>query len=342
MILAIESSCDDSAISITELGTRKVVFHERISQEAQHAQYGGVVPELAARIHADNLPEILKAAEEYLPAVKAVAVTNAPGLVVSLLEGVVMAKAIALALNVPVIPINHIKGHIYSVFIEKETQFPMSILMVSGGHTQVIEAKSYSDMRVVGSSLDDSAGESFDKVAKMLGLGYPGGPIIEELAKKGDRDRFAFTLPLKRSKEVAFSYSGLKNGVRLVIEELGEGITEQDRCDVAASFQKAALGHIFDKLKRYFVLKESSAELHATIRPQKLAVVGGVSANEYFREHLVELCLEYGVETLFADLQYCSDNAAMIGRAALDAYEEERFIAIDDLDVHSRVSLENG
>jgi len=331
MILAIESSCDDSAISITEIDTKKVVFHERISQEAQHAPYGGVVPELAARIHADNLPDILAAAEAYLPSIKAVAVTNAPGLVVSLLEGVVMAKAIALALNVPLIPINHIKGHIYSVFIEKETLFPISVLMVSGGHTQVIEAKSYSDMRVVGSSLDDSAGESFDKVAKMLGLGYPGGPVIERLARRGDSERFAFTLPLRRSKEVAFSYSGLKNSVRLVIEELGAGMSEQDRCDVAASFQKAALGHIFDKLKRYF----------ATIRPQKLAVVGGVSANEYFREHLVELCRNYGVETLFADLEYCSDNAAMIGRAALDAYGEERFVAIDDLDVQSRVSLEN-
>lgn len=341
MILAIESSCDDSAISLTEIDTKKVIFHERISQEAQHARYGGVVPELAARIHADNLPDILEAAAEYLPSVKAVAVTNAPGLVVSLLEGVMMAKAVALALNVPLIPVNHIKGHIYSVFIEKETSFPMSVLMVSGGHTQVIEVKSYNEMKVIGSSLDDSAGESFDKVGKMLGLGYPGGPVIERLAREGNSERFMFTIPLKSSKAVAFSYSGLKNGVRLVIEELGEGITQQDRCDVAASFQKAAFGHIFDKLKRYFVLKESSAEFHATIRPTKLAVVGGVSANEYFRENLVEMCLQYGVETVFADLEYCSDNAAMIGRAALDAYEEEKFITIDDLDVHSRVSLEN-
>jgi len=341
MILSIESSCDDSAVAITELESKKVLFHTRMSQEAAHSVYGGVVPELAARIHADNLPDILDMAREYLPSLKAVAVTNAPGLVVSLLEGVMMAKAIALSLEIPLIAVNHIKGHIYSVFIEKESDFPLSILMLSGGHTQIIEAESYDRMKLVGSSLDDSVGESFDKVAKMLGLGYPGGPVIEKMAAKGDSERFALTIPLKNSKQIAFSYSGLKNSVRLLIEELGEGISEQDRCDVAASFQKAAFGHIFDKLKRYFVLRKNSAEDYDKMRPKKLAVVGGVSANLYFREHLVEMCLKYGYEVLFADLEYCSDNAAMIGRAAIDAYGLDAFIEMDDLDVKSRVDLES-
>lgn len=330
MILSIESSCDDSAIALTELDSKKVIFHTRMSQEAAHSVYGGVVPELAARIHADNLPDILDKAKEYLPSVRAVAVTNAPGLVVSLLEGVMMAKAIGMSLGVPLIPVNHIKGHIYSVFIEKETSFPMSVLMLSGGHTQIIEADSYLDMKLIGASLDDSVGEGFDKVAKMLGLGYPGGPVIETMARRGDSGRFAFTVPLKSSREIAFSYSGLKNGVRLVIEELGDAISEQDKCDVAASFQKVAFEHIFDKLKRYF----------ATMRPKKLAVVGGVSANQYFREHIVEMCLANGVETVFAELEYCSDNAAMIGRAGVDAYEQEQFIDMDELDVQSRVDLE--
>lgn len=331
MILSIESSCDDSAIAITEIESCKVLFHARISQEEDHAQYGGVVPELAARIHAVNLPDILEKAADFLPDVKAVAVTNGPGLVVSLLEGVMMAKALALALNVPLIPVNHIKGHIYSIFIEEaKTDFPMSVLMISGGHTQVIEAEGYDRMRVVGSSMDDSAGESFDKVAKMMGLGYPGGPVIESLAKGGDAKRFSLPKPLRQSRDVAFSYSGLKNAVRLHIEALGDGMGEAERRDLAASFQYSAFEHIFDKLKRYF----------DTIRPTTLAVVGGVSANGYFRQELDRLCTAYGIKTRYAQLAYCSDNAAMIGRAGVDAYHLKAFAAMDDLDVYSRSDLE--
>lgn len=331
MILAIESSCDDSAICVTEIETKKVIFHKRISQEAEHSKYGGVVPELAARMHADALPEILKETESYFENIKAVAVTNAPGLTVSLMEGVMMAKAVSLALNVPIIPINHIKGHIYSVFIEKESVFPLSALVVSGGHTQVIEAKSYNNMKIVASSMDDSIGEGFDKVAKMLGFDYPGGPIIEKMAKNGDKNRFKFTVPLKNKKEIEFSYSGLKNSVRLAVDELGEKISEQDKKDIAASFQRVAFEHLFDKLRRYFDM----------IRPKIFAVVGGVSANEYFREHLVALCLKYDIEPIFAKLEYCSDNAVMIARAGLDAFFQERFVGFEELDVKSRVDLEN-
>jgi len=341
MILAIESSCDDSAISITEIDTKKVIFHKRISQEAEHSKYGGVVPELAARMHAHNLPDILEAASEYIDNIKAVAVTNAPGLTVSLLEGVMMAKAVSLALNIPIIPVNHVKGHIYSVFIEKETVFPIGALVLSGGHTQIIEANSYTNMRVIGSSMDDSIGESFDKVAKMLSLGYPGGHVIEEMAKNGDKKRFKFTVPLKNRKDIVFSYSGLKNSVRLALAELGEEISYQQKCDIAASFQKTAFEHIFDKLKRYFILKQSSAGFYDNIRTEQFAIVGGVSANSYFREHITMLCLDFKITPVFAEPEYCSDNAAMIGRAAIDAYKEEIFVNIDDLDVKSRVDLES-
>jgi len=188
----------------------------------------------------------------------------------------------------------------------------------------------YRTMRVVGSSMDDSAGESFDKVAKMLGLGYPGGPVIETLAKEGDPKRFELPKPLRQSKAVAFSYSGLKNAVRLHIESLGEEMTQQDMQDIAASFQASAFGHIFDKLKRYF----------DTIPPKDLAVVGGVSANTYFREGLERLCKTYGVQLHVAPLNYCSDNAAMIGRAAVEAYRLGDFADPDGVDVYSRSDLE--
>ena len=171
MILAIESSCDDSSISITKIDTLELVFHKKISQEIEHSIYGGVVPELAARLHIEALPKILEECKEYLKDLKAVAVTNAPGLSVTLTEGVSMAKAISIALNIPIIAVNHLKGHIYSLFIEKDAIFPMTTLLVSGGHTQIIEASSLNDMKILGKTLDDSFGESFDKVSKMLKLG---------------------------------------------------------------------------------------------------------------------------------------------------------------------------
>lgn len=166
MILAIESSCDDSSISITKIDSLKLVFHKKISQEIEHSIYGGVVPELAARLHIEALPKILEECKEYLKDLKAVAVTNAPGLSVTLTEGVSMAKAISIALNIPIIAVNHLKGHIYSLFIEKDAIFPMTTLLVSGGHTQIIEANSLNDMKILGKTLDDSFGESFDKFQK--------------------------------------------------------------------------------------------------------------------------------------------------------------------------------
>jgi len=186
LILSIESSCDDSSIAITKIDTKEIVFHKKISQEIDHSKYGGVVPELAARLHAKALPQILKQCFPYFKELKAIAVTNAPGLSVTLVEGVTMAKALSISLDLPLIAVNHLHGHIYSLFIEKETNFPLLVLLVSGGHTQIIKAFGYKEFEIVASTMDDSFGESFDKVAKMLNLGYPGGPIIEKLAKEGD------------------------------------------------------------------------------------------------------------------------------------------------------------
>jgi len=319
MILSIESSCDDSAIAITEIATKKLLFHKKISQELEHSVYGGVVPELAARLHAEALPKILAECEPYFDKLKAVAVTSSPGLAVTLVEGVTMAKAVAVALDIPLIGVNHLIGHIYSLFIEKEAAFPLTVLLVSGGHTQLMEVNSLEDIQTVAKSMDDSFGESFDKVAKMMGLGYPGGPLIQELAKDGNREAYNFTVPLHQSPLIAFSYSGLKNAVRLAVEEVGD--EKEKYKDIAASFEHIATKHITMKLKKYF-------KSHP---PQTLAIVGGASANLYLRKEIEKILKPYNAKLLLSELQYCSDNAAMIGRVAIDMYEKGIFSKLDEL-----------
>ena len=328
MILSIESSCDDSAIAITEIATNRLLFHKKISQELEHSVYGGVVPELAARLHAEALPRILAECEPYFKELKAVAVTATPGLAVTLVEGVTMAKAIAVALDIPIIGVNHLIGHIYSLFIEKETVFPMTVLLVSGGHTQVMEVKSLTEIETVAKSMDDSFGESFDKVAKMMGLGYPGGPLIEKLAKDGDRLKHNFTVPLHQSPLIAFSYSGLKNAVRLAVLEEKKR-ENPDFQDIAASFEHIATKHLTMKLKKYF----------KTQRPSTFAIVGGASANIYLRLQIEELLKPHNAQLLLSELKYCSDNAAMIGRVAVDMYKQEMFSSLEELDIAPRSEL---
>jgi N6-L-threonylcarbamoyladenine synthase len=330
MILSIESSCDDSSIAITEIKTKKLIYHKKISQELDHSVYGGVVPELAARLHIEALPKILKECEPYFKKLKAVAVTNEPGLSVTLMEGVTMAKALSLSLNIPLIAVNHLKGHIYSCFIESEEIFPLSVLLVSGGHTQILEASSLDDVVIVGQSIDDSFGESFDKVAKMLNLGYPGGPIIEKMAKNADDSAYDFPIPLRNSPNIEFSYSGLKNAVRLQVEK--ELSTPQHHntsvaSNICASFQKAAISHIMMKLKKYYKIK----------KPKNLAIVGGASANLVLRQEVQDLCKKYNTKLILAQLKYCSDNAAMIGRVAIEQYKNNQFSSIKEIDINTRV-----
>ena len=325
MILSIESSCDDSAIAITEIETKKLLFHKKISQEIEHSIYGGVVPELAARLHAEALPKILEQVKPYFEHLKAVAVTSTPGLAVTLVEGVTMAKAISIALDIPLISVNHLIGHIYSLFIEKETEFPLTVLLVSGGHTQVMQVESLDSIKTIAKSMDDSFGESFDKVAKMMNLGYPGGPIIEQLAKDGDRTRYNFTIPLSQSPLIAFSYSGLKNAVRVALQDANES----DYKDIAASFEHIATMHLVQKLKKYFKTKQ----------PKTFAIVGGASANLYLRGEIEKLLKPHGSKLLLSELKYCSDNAAMIGRVALEMYEKKIFTSLDELGISSKSSI---
>lgn len=330
MILSIESSCDDSSIAITTLSDKKIIFHKKISQELEHSKYGGVVPELAARLHAKALPQILAQAKPYLPNIKAVAVTTEPGLSVTLVEGLVMAKALCIALNVPLLPINHLHGHIYSLFLEKEALFPLGVLLVSGGHTQLLHVKSHEDMQILATTMDDSFGESFDKVAKMLNLGYPGGPVVEKRALEGNANRFDFTVPLQRTSKLGFSYSGLKNQVRVSIESLGDTISEEDKNDICASFQNIAIKHLLHQLKRAF----------KSYQFERFAVVGGASANLALRTQLDKLLTTYKMgQLLVAPLEYCSDNAAMIGRCAVEAYERGAFADLEDAKVRPKVSL---
>ncbi len=327
MILSIESSCDDSSIAITKIETNELIYHKKISQELEHSVYGGVVPELAARLHVEALPKILEECKKYFKELKAIAVTSSPGLSVTLMEGVTMAKALSLSLDIPLIAVNHLKGHIYSTFIEKDAKFPLTVLLVSGGHTQIIETTNLTNMKIVGSTSDDSFGESFDKVAKMLGLGYPGGPIVQEYSLKGDENRFNFPIPLRQSPNIEFSYSGLKNAVRVQILELGE-LEEQDKYDICASFQKTAVAHLIMKLKKYF----------KQVNPTRFAIVGGASANLFLRKEIDILLKQFNCdELLLADLKYCSDNAAMIGRVAIEQYKENDFISINDIDITPKI-----
>jgi len=324
VILSIESSCDDSSIALTRLSDKKLLFHKKISQDTEHAAYGGVVPELAARLHAIALPKILEETQPYFSELKAIAVTNEPGLSVTLVEGVSMAKALSIALHLPLLGINHLLGHIYSLFIEKETQFPMDILLVSGGHTQLLHVKNLEHITLLATTMDDSFGESFDKVGKMLGLAYPAGPLIEAYAQKGDARRFDFTIPLRGSRECAFSYSGLKNQVRLCIEAQ-ENLDEQTLCDICASFQRVAVAHLMHTIKKAY--KERAIE--------RLGVVGGASANLYLRGELEAFCALKKATLHTAPMAFCSDNAAMIGRCAVECFEKGNVVSLEALKIRT-------
>ncbi|EAJ6018332.1 tRNA (adenosine(37)-N6)-threonylcarbamoyltransferase complex transferase subunit TsaD [Campylobacter coli] len=319
LILAIESSCDDSSIAIIDKNTLECKFHKKISQELDHSIYGGVVPELAARLHSEALPKILKQCKEHFKNLCAIAVTNEPGLSVSLLSGISMAKTLASALNLPLIPINHLKGHIYSLFLEEKISLDMGILLVSGGHTMVLYLKEDGKIEILARTNDDSFGESFDKVAKMMNLGYPGGVLIENLAKNAKLKNISFNTPLKHSKELAYSFSGLKNAVRLEILK-HENLDEDIKAEIAYGFENAACEHIMDKLEKIFNLYKFKT----------FGVVGGASANLNLRSRLQNLCEKYQSKLKLAPLKFCSDNALMIARAAVDAYEKKEFVSVEE------------
>lgn len=335
LILAIESSCDDSSIAIIDKDSFECVFHKKISQELAHSEFGGVVPELAARLHTTALPSILEQCGGYFDRLCAVAVTSEPGLSVSLLGGITMAKALCASLRLPLIPVNHLVGHIYSLFLTQNPHFEMGVLLVSGGHTMLVNVDKKGFLEVLASTNDDSFGESFDKVAKMLALARPNGACVQECAQGASEKSLNFPVPLKHSKELAFSFSGLKNAVRLEIlrqesqnatplsnenSAKSPNLSKAQKSEIAFAFEEAATAHLIDKCRKAFAVHNFST----------LGVVGGASANLRLRGKLQSLCAEFNCELRLAPLEFCSDNALMIARAACALYERGEFASIKD------------
>lgn len=319
-VLGIETTCDETAAAVVsdrmagEGG--EILSNEVLSQIKQHAAYGGVVPEIAARAHIDVLDRlILRAlanAKMDLSDIDAIAAAGGPGLIGGVLVGLTAAKALALASGKPFIAVNHLEAHALTARLTDPLAFPYVALLVSGGHTQLVAVRSVGDYRRLGSTVDDAAGEAFDKVAKMLGLPYPGGPQIEQLALEGDPHRFDFPRPMLGRAGADFSLSGLKTAVRQEIIRIGTP-TDQDKKDLAASFQAAIVDVIVDRVRagvRLFTEREG--------RPSGLVIGGGVGANGAIRRALTRLCAESGLRFVSPPANLCSDNGAIIAWAGLE------------------------
>jgi len=312
LVLGIESSCDETAAAVVSADGR-VVSDVVSSQVALHAPYGGVVPELAARAHMENIVPVLEQALAGVPgglsAIEGVAVTHGPGLTGALLIGVQAAKAIALSRELPLVGVNHLVGHLLAVFLQRTAEpvpsFPFIALLVSGGHTALYEVRSSSDIEQLGQTRDDAAGEAFDKVAKLLGLGYPGGPRVDKLAATGDRNRVALPRPLARKQQLEFSFSGLKTAVAQYVANAGSALDEPHIADVCAAFQHNVVSVLVDKAL-------SACERRGV---RRLVLTGGVAANRGLRERAKQLCAEQGVELFVPPFASCTDNAAMIAYA---------------------------
>lgn len=312
-ILAIESSCDETSMSIIKNGTEEIATVV-LSQMDIHAQYGGVVPEIASRHHVENitlvLEETLKKAGKKVEDIDAIAVTYGPGLIGSLMIGVEAAKALSYAYKKPLIPVHHIAGHIYANNLTERITFPVIALVVSGGHTELIYMKDDYSFEKIGGTLDDAVGEAYDKVARVIGLPYPGGPAIDTLAHQGN-DTYSLPLP-KDDQSYDFSFSGLKSAVINLSHNERQRGNEIRKEDLATSFQNRVVEILTKKTIK--ALKEYQVK--------NLIVAGGVSANKGLREALTNECEKENIHITFPPLTYCTDNAAMIGAAAYYAYQK--------------------
>ncbi|MCH7344880.1 tRNA (adenosine(37)-N6)-threonylcarbamoyltransferase complex transferase subunit TsaD [Pelomonas sp. CA6] len=313
-VLGIESSCDETGVALVDAsgaGTPRLLAHALHSQIAMHQAYGGVVPELASRDHIRRvLPltrEVMQQAGCRLQDIDLVAYTQGPGLAGALLVGAGVAVSLAAALERPTLAVHHLEGHLLSPFLSADPpEFPFVALLVSGGHTQLMRVDGVGVYELLGETIDDAAGEAFDKSAKLLGLPYPGGPHLARLAEQGDPTAFALPRPLLHSGKPDFSFAGLKTAVLTQVRRLGEGITDAQRADLAASTQ-AAIVEVLVK-KSLLALKESGL--------RRLVVAGGVGANKRLREQLDAQCARRGVRVHYPELHLCTDNGAMIAMAA--------------------------
>ena len=329
LVLGLETSCDETAAAVVALegGRARVLSSIVASQIDAHAPYGGVVPEIAARAHVDimdhTIAMALSTAEVGFDDLTGVAATAGPGLIGGVMVGLLTGKAIALSRQLPLIGVNHLEGHALSPRLEADIPFPYLLLLVSGGHCQLLAVEGLGQYRRLGSTIDDAVGEAFDKTAKVLGLGYPGGPAVESVAKNGNPKRFALPRPLINRAGCDFSFAGLKTAVAREAAAIGS-LQDADRSDLCASFQ-AAVGDV--------LVNRTRAAMDMIKGTQRLVVAGGVAANLYLRDRLEALCVQRGW-TLFAPaLRYCGDNAAMIALVGA-----EYLVAghSDDLSVEAR------
>jgi tRNA N6-adenosine threonylcarbamoyltransferase len=309
LILALETSCDDTCAAVTDRA--RVLSNVISSQAAAHERYGGVVPEVASRHHLELIGPVVEAAlaeaGAKLSDADAVAVTTGPGLIGALLVGVSSAKALAAPRRIPLVPVDHLHGHIAANFLQPEPlEPPFLCLVASGGHTLLAAVREPASYEVLGQTLDDAAGEALDKAARLLGLGFPGGPAIEKLAQQGDQEAFDFPVAMTREPSLDFSFSGLKTALVYRSRELGDAETQRRRADLAAGFQAAVVGQLVAKLERAL----RSGEWQA------VALGGGVAANGPLRARVSALCEERGLRMKLVPPELCTDNAAMIGSAA--------------------------
>ncbi len=308
-ILGIETSCDETGIAIYD-DEQGLLAHQLYSQVKLHADYGGVVPELASRDHVKKTIPLIKAtlAEANLTAkdIDGIAYTAGPGLVGALLVGTTIARSLAYAWNVPAIAVHHMEGHLLAPMLEDNPpSFPFIALLVSGGHTLLVEVKALGEYCILGESIDDAAGEAFDKTAKLMGLDYPGGPLLSKLAEKGDSSRFSFPRPMTDRPGLDFSFSGLKTFTANTIA--ANESDEQTRADIARAFEDAVVDTLAIKCKR--ALKQTGMK--------RLVVAGGVSANRHLREKLGQLMQSIGGEVYYPRPEFCTDNGAMIAYAGM-------------------------
>ena len=309
-ILSIESSCDETSAAVVVNG-REVLSNIIASQIDTHKKFGGVVPEVASRMHIEVInsvvSEALKVANKTLDDIDAIAVTYGPGLVGALLVGLQYAKGLAYSLKKPLIGVNHIEGHISANFIEhKDLKPPFVCLVVSGGHTFIVHVKDYGNYEIIGETRDDAAGEAYDKVARSLGLGYPGGPKIDKLSKEGNEDAIKFPRANFHDNTLDFSFSGVKSAVLNYLNKMEMKNEKINKADVAASFQKAVVGVLTDNVIKTCKIKKID----------KIAIAGGVASNSALRESLIKEGKKRNINVLFPSPILCTDNAAMIGSAA--------------------------
>ena len=340
IILGIETSCDETAVSLIQdddSGIPKILSNVISSQFDIHKEFGGVVPELAARSHVEKIDLIAKKAIEEsgvsLDKVSAIAATSGPGLIICLTVGLNFGKAMASSLNVPFIGVNHLEGHALSPKLHSKIDYPYLLLLISGGHSQYLSVNGLGNYKRLGTTIDDALGEAFDKTAKLLGIEFPGGPKLEKFAKSGDPNKFDLPKPIINKGGCNLSFAGLKTAILRITKTIG---SQQEKFDLAASFQKTIEEILYKKTKIAF-------QEFNKINPKSnnnIVVAGGVAANEGIRNILNKVSKENGFKTLFPDLKLCGDNGAMIAMVGLEKYKIKKFDNLD-LPVSPRLPLDN-